>query len=117
MKRTSLLLVGPLLALVAGSATPSAAQMPTQSPQADAGWASWLGCWELKDESLDDGSAAIARLLGVPAERSLDNVGALVCVTPAAGGGATMTTYVNDRAVLTENIVPDGTARPITEAN
>ena len=64
---------------------------------------------------MDDGAAAIARMLGVPAPRSRANAGALVCVTPAATGGATMTTYINDRAVLTETIVADGSQRAITE--
>ena len=72
--------------------------------------------WQLSDESLDDGSAAIARMLGVPAPRSRANAGALgVCVTPSAEGGATMTTYVNDRAVLSESIRPDGREHAITE--
>jgi hypothetical protein len=116
MTRSSLVLAGALL-LIAGLLTSSAAQTPApQNTRTDARWSSWLGCWELGDESLDDGSVAIARLLGVPAPRSRANAGALVCVTPAADGGATMTTYVNDRAVLTETIVPDGTTRPITEA-
>jgi hypothetical protein len=116
MKRTSLVLAGGLL-LIAGALTSSAAQTPApQNTRTDARWSSWLGCWELSDESVDDGSVAIARLLGVPAPRSRENAGARVCVTPAAEGGATMTTYVNDRAVLSESIVPDGTSRPITEA-
>ena len=116
MTRISLVLAGGLL-LVAGSLTPSAAQTPApQNTRTDARWSSWLGCWELSDESVDDGSVAIARLLGVPAPRSRANAGARVCVTPAAEGGATMTTYVNDRAVLSESIVPDGKSRPITEA-
>ena len=116
MTRSSLVLAGGLL-LIAGSLTSSAAQTPApQNTRTDARWSSWLGCWELSDESVDDGSVAIARLLGVPAPRSRENAGARVCVTPAAEGGATMTTYVNDRAVLSESIVPDGTSRPITEA-
>lgn len=114
MTRPSLALAAGLL-LVAGSFTPSAAQPPAQTTT-DARWASWLGCWQLNDESLDDGSAAMARLLGMPAPRTRDNAGAVVCVTPAADGGATMTTYVNDRAVLRETIVPDGTSRAIVEA-
>lgn len=116
MTRTSLALASSLL-LVAGSLTSSAAQTPAPaSARAEARWSSWLGCWQLSDESLDDGSAAMARLLGLPAPRSRENAGALVCVTPAADGGATMTTYANDRAVLSETIVPDGTSRAITEA-
>jgi hypothetical protein len=115
MTRTSLALAAGLI-LAGVLVTPAAAQTAAPPPHADARWSPWLGCWELSDESIDDGSAAIARLLGVPAPRRRENAGAVVCVTPAADGGATMTTYVNDRAVLTETVVPDGTARAITEA-
>src|SRR5262245_23415113 len=116
MTRPSLALAAGLL-LAAGLVTSAAAQTPapTTAPT-DERWSSWLGCWQLNDESVDDGSAAIARLLGVPAARRRENAGAVVCVAPAPDRGAVMTTYINDRAVLTETIVADGKPRPITEA-
>jgi hypothetical protein len=113
MTPTLLALAG-WLTLIAGASTPAAAQ-PAPEIRADARWSTWLGCWQLSEESLDDGSAAIARMLGVPAARSRANAGAIVCVTPATGGAATMTTYIRDRAVLAETIVPDGIERPISE--
>lgn len=97
---------GPLFAQSSPAAQPSAAE---------ARWTPWLGCWQLTEESVDDGSAMIARLLGVPAPTTTANAGALVCVTPGADAGATMTTLVNNRAVLTETIVADGTQKPLTE--
>jgi hypothetical protein len=115
MIRTARALVGGLL-LATGVVTAAAQTPAPQRPPTDARWSSWLGCWELSDESVDDGSAAIARLLGVPAARTRDNAGAVVCVAPAPEGGALMTTYINDRPVLTETIVADGKTRPITEA-
>src|SRR5262245_2558089 len=115
MTRLSLALTAGLL-VAAGSGTSAAAQTPApQSARADPRWSSWLGCWELSDESVDDGSAAIARLLGVPPPRRRENAGAVVCVAPAPDGGAVMTTYIDDRPVLSETIVADGKTRPLTE--
>jgi hypothetical protein len=84
-------------------------------PDVDARWQPWLGCWQMLDESVIDGSAALAELLGTPAPKSNPAAGALVCVTPAGAAGATFTTLVNDRSVLTETIVADGSEKSLTE--
>jgi uncharacterized membrane protein YgcG len=89
------------------------AQAPADS-QSTARWAPWLGCWQLIDESMDDGNAMVARMLGLPAPRTNANAGALVCVTPASSG-VTMTTFVNDQSVLTETVVADGSQQPLSE--
>lgn len=95
---------------------PAWAQTPTAptAPALDSRWSSWLGCWRLADETVGDPASfadAVAAL-----QRSRANAGSLVCVTPAAGG-ATMTTLVGDRPVLTETIVADGTRKDVTEAD
>jgi hypothetical protein len=115
MTRLSLALAGLLTLMGAVPATTFAQTPAPATAPADPRWSAWFGCWQLSDESLDDGSAAIARMLGVPAPRSRGNAAALVCVTPSAEGGATTTTYVNDRAVLSESILPDGQEHAITE--
>lgn len=99
--------------VVMGTAQVALAQSTPPSP--DGRWDPWLGCWQLAEESMDDGSSTIARLLGLQAPRTTANAGAVVCVTPAMPAGVTMTTRINGRSVLTETIVADGTAQPLTE--
>jgi hypothetical protein len=84
---------------------------------ADARWAPWVGCWQLADESVTERDATVGLMPGAePAQRSRANAGALVCVKPApAPSTATMTTLVNDREVLTETVVADGSQRPLNE--
>ena len=96
------------------TAVPVLAQAP--APAGGTGpdrWAAWRGCWQLSEESVED----VARLLleGTSGPASTPTTGGRVCVAPAADGGATMTTLVNDKPVLTETIVPDGKPRPLSD--
>lgn len=77
-------------------------------------WAAWMGCWQVSEESVEDAERLLGALTGAPATPS-SRTGARVCVAPAPEGGATMTTTVNNKAVLTETIVADGVARPLTD--
>jgi uncharacterized membrane protein YgcG len=106
-----------LAASMAMGAAPATAQTAGSAPPVDPNWAPWMGCWQLVDESVSDRDASLtAMLAGQPAPRTRSNAGALVCVTPAtAAAAATMTTLVNDRAVLTETIVADGAQRVLAE--
>lgn len=73
-------------------------------------WSPWLGCWRLAEEILQD--AAAPPQGAAPAPR-----GAQICVTPAEDSGATMTTSIDDQPVLVETVVPDGSRRPLAEAD
>jgi hypothetical protein len=101
--------------LTALFAAPAVAQQTSASPSAR--WAPWLGCWQVAVESVDDGAHLLDLLSGTSSARAETTKGAIVCVTPAAEGGATITTRVNDVPVLTETIVADGTQRPVAEAD
>ena len=99
-----------------GAASSVAGQPAAAAPSPPDRWAPWLGCWQLLNESVDDGASTIARLLGLPAPTSTSSAGARVCATPAKGG-VTMTTYISDREVLAETIIADDTERPISETD
>ena len=95
------------------SVVPASAQQPSHTSSGDPRWSPWLGCWQLVTETVQDPETladAIAAL-----GRSRADASALVCVTPSADNGATMTTLVNDTPVLTETVVADGSRRPLTE--
>jgi hypothetical protein len=96
-------------AMVAG---PAWAQTIAAPSAPDPRWAPWLGCWQLADETIGDPSSFADALAAL--QRSRANAGSLVCVTPAPGG-ATMTTLVNDRTVLTETLVADGSQKVVTD--
>jgi hypothetical protein len=95
----------------------AAAQSP--APAAADRWAPWMGCWQIADESVQDAAAMLASLAGTSSAPASTTPNALVCVTPSADGaaGATMTTYVNDKPVIVETVVADGSQRPIADAN
>jgi len=81
---------------------------------ADPKWSAWLGCWELVQESAQDGLAR-----SNPSRRTLSQTPASsrpqVCVEPS-GNGVTLTTRVADQSALQQTIVADATERPITDA-
>lgn len=108
------------LVICAGLATlaaaPAAAQQAQAHPSSAARWTAWHGCWQVAEESVED-TAQLLGLMGMSPTRATASPGAIVCVTPSGNGGATITTLVNDRPVLTETMVPDGTARPLTDAD
>ena len=116
MTTITLARVGALtLAMTIGSATMATAQQdpPGSGASLDSRWAPWLGCWQLLDESVQD-PALLAEALGALG-RTRERAGAIVCVTPGDDKGVTMTTLVNDRPVLTETIVADGSNRRLEE--
>jgi hypothetical protein len=96
MKNTLLL----ALTLTAGSAfaqAPAPAPQPATTPavQVDARFAAWLGCWRLDDD--------------------LAGTGARMCITPEKGG-VRLQTLVGTQKGIDELVIPDGVARPITDA-
>jgi hypothetical protein len=114
MKRTIVTLA---LGLMIAPLLPSTAAAGQTAPRpAENRWDLWAGCWMLTDETTDDGSATIARLLGLPAPKTKGPEPARVCVTPD-GAGATLATTMGDRPVLTETIVADGAAHPLADAD
>lgn len=88
MKKTMTFVLASIL--IAGSAS---AQPP--STQGDARFASWLGCWRLDDD--------------------LAGTGARMCITPEKGG-VRLQTVVGTNKGIDELVIPDGTARPIADA-
>jgi hypothetical protein len=120
MSRSAITLV--LAITLAGVATSSAAspQSPATGQQpaarvAENPWDLWAGCWTLLEETSDDGSATIARLLGLSAPRTMGANAAQVCVTLDAPGQATLATTIGDRPTITETVVADGSQRPLTD--
>ncbi len=89
-------------------------QAPGTGTGQEARWAPWLGCWQLTEETADDGSRALAEALGLALPQTITTPGVRVCVTPVTGG-ATMTTRLGERTALTETIVADGVKRPVAE--
>ena len=122
MTRTAITLV--LGMALAGGSTSSAAEQaatagPAAQPAARAAenpWDVFAGCWSLVEETTDDGSATIARLLGLPAPRTKGADEAHICVTVDTPGQATMATTIADRPLMTETIIADGKQRPLTDS-
>jgi uncharacterized membrane protein YgcG len=102
------------LALVMAAVPAAAQQPPPSSPLAR--WAPWMGCWQVSEESVDDGARLLAELAGTPAASAATQRGAVVCVSPSEQGGATITTLVRDKVVLSETIVADGAVRPVSDS-
>jgi hypothetical protein len=96
------------------TATTAFAQPAAPSSDRDR-WSRWMGCWQIAEESVEDVERLLAEMSRTPTGATT-TPGARVCVTPAEGG-ATMTTYVNDKPVLTETIIADGTQRPLSDSN
>lgn len=65
--------------------------------QTDARFAHWLGCWRLEDD--------------------LVGAGARVCITPDDQNGVKLQTLFGTQRGADEVIVPDGVARPISDAD
>lgn len=95
------------------SAVPVSAQQAAPAAPGDPRWAPWWGCWQLVTETVQDPETIADAAVALGQTRA--NAGALVCVTPAANTGATMTTLVNDLPVLTETVVADGSRQTLTE--
>lgn len=93
----------------------NAAQAPPRP--AENLWDLWAGCWTLTDETTDDGSATIARLLGLPAPQTKGPEPAKVCVTSDGARSATLATTLGDRPTLTETIIADGARHPLADAD
>lgn len=120
MTRTAITIV--LGMALAGAAVPSAASPARQSAPGQATaraaenpWDLWAGCWSLSEETTDDGSATIARLLGLPAPSTKSAEQSRVCVTLDSPGQATLATTLGDRPVMTETVVADATQRPLAD--
>lgn len=71
--------------------------------QAEPSWTGWLGCWELVQET------EAGEELAVEGQR-------LVCLEPAETSTTVqMTTWVDDRVVLLQEVVADGRDHPVEE--
>ena len=94
-------LVGVLLVLT---------MVPAQAQQVDSRWAPWLGCWQLIDESVQEGGpTAVTRAR--PDETR-------VCVVAAdTTAGVTLITRIEGQSVLEQTIVADGAPHPIDETD
>jgi uncharacterized membrane protein YgcG len=103
-------------AAMAGASPGQAAASPKQTAASQSHWNLWAGCWTLAEETSDDGSATIARLLGLPAPRTRGLGAGRVCVTLDPPGAATLATTMADRPAMTETIVADGTQRALTDS-
>lgn len=86
-----------------------------QTPASADPWAPWMGCWQVAEESVEDTEQLLAGLTDSPTAETSRRRGARVCVTPSPDGGATMTTIVNGKTVLTETVVADGKPRPLAD--
>jgi hypothetical protein len=111
MKTFRLLLGAGLMVATAGVAV----AQPSPAPAASDPWAPWMGCWQIAEESIQDAAAMLSAVADASSGPGSTTPNALVCVTPSADGGATMTTLVNDKPVLVETVVADGSQRPITD--
>jgi uncharacterized membrane protein YgcG len=97
------------------AATTAFAQTPSAATSERDRWAPWIGCWQVAEESVEDVAKLLATLSASPSTSAAS--GARVCVAPAADGGATMTTLVSGKTVLTETVVADGKSRPLSDPN
>jgi hypothetical protein len=101
------------------SAAPQTRTGP-QTPAATAAtatyWDLWAGCWTLTEETTDEGSSTIARLLGLGAPRTKGPGDARVCVTTDRPSTATFSTTFGDRPAISETIVADGSEQPLADA-
>ncbi len=92
------------------------ASTPVSAQSTDVRWSPWMGCWDLLTQAAPAPADAAP---GGPAPRrratSTDGERPHVCVEPR-GAGVVLRTFVDDRAVLEQAIVADGTSRPIAEA-
>src|SRR5690606_14582793 len=86
-----------IAALLAGVASASAAQAPTTSTTASAGWSAWLGCW-------------------TPAGAAVDGQPALTtCVVPGdAPLSVEIVSLAGDSIAMRSTMTADGVARPVT---
>lgn len=82
-----------------------------QTPQStDSRWASWLGCWQLLDESLRERDSG--RVIPQTA------TGVSVCVSPAdEPAGVRLKTTVSKQPALDQTIVADGADHPVMDAD
>lgn len=96
MSITLLLAMTMAAAATQAQITRSAPPTPAATAQTDARFAHWLGCWRLEDD--------------------LVGTGARVCITPDGPNGVKLQTLIGAQRGLDEVIVPDGVARPITDA-
>lgn len=103
--------------LVIFAALPVQAQQPTPTtPSPGLRWAPWMGCWQVSEESVEDGAQLFAEFMGAVSARSTTTRGPRVCVTPSENGaGATITTLMNNTPVRTETVIADGVERPWTD--
>jgi hypothetical protein len=114
MTTTRVLVIAGLVFGTSLIASAAGAQSTPTTP-ASARWAPWLGCWQVSEESVQDGAALLAELMGTSSAPASARPAALVCVTLDGDAGATMTTIVNDKPLLTETIVADGARKPLTD--
>src|SRR5918993_4007690 len=84
-----------LAGMLATAHTSAAQTAPSAAAKVDARFNSWLGCWRLEDE--------------------LAGTGARMCITPEQGG-VRLQTLVGTNRGIDELVIPDGTARPIVDA-
>jgi hypothetical protein len=94
MKNITLLLASILVAGTAHAQEPSA-RAAAPAVVDDARFASWLGCWRLDDD--------------------LAGTGARMCITPEKNG-VRLQTVVGSNKGIDELVIPDGVARPISDA-
>ena len=95
MKKITCLLASILIAGSAYAQQPPARAAAPAALQTDSRFASWLGCWRLDDD--------------------LAGTGARMCITPE-NSGVRLQTVVGSNKGIDELVIPDGVARPITDA-
>jgi hypothetical protein len=92
---TTTLLLALTLTTGAAQAQAPSPSAPAAAAQVDSRFNSWLGCWRLEDD--------------------LAGTGARMCITPDTGG-VRLQTIVGAQKGIDELVIPDGTARPITDS-
>lgn len=93
----TIVVLGVLTAMPAFAQTASTARF-------DSRWNPWLGCWRLFQENVGEQNRSGASSM-------------MVCVQPSGTTGVTMTTTVEGKTILEQNIVADGTAQPVKESD
>jgi uncharacterized membrane protein YgcG len=84
-----------LAGMLATAPTSAAQTAPSAAAKVDARFNSWLGCWRLEDD--------------------LAGTGARMCITPDQGR-VRLRTLVGTNRGIDELVIPDGTPRPIVDA-
>ena len=96
--------------LMTGPAPKVASAQDSVSP---AGWAGWVGCWELLQDDMRAGGLGLGGAPRRPLSRAVSDM--RVCVLPDGPDAVKMTTWAADRVVLEQRIRADGSQQPFEE--